>query len=435
MKINFFSPLPPLRTEIGNHTLTVAAALREVADLTLWTPQAEPPTMDLAVPVVRYDPTAMDWPRLNRADVNVYNIGNNATFHSEIFNIAGWRPASWCCTTRGCSTFFARYSEKEGPGRDFYRRSMRESHGPAGLEDADRFLARELPIDALVERYPMTLSTLHSALCAVVHNVEEQALAKQTRTPVFHLPLALRRRVAASAERFGRRAAADRVRLHRPEPAPRQHPGGAGPVGGPGRPLDIYGALDEPAPVDEAIAILGLGDRVVRHGFVDESGTGHSPGPGGSGDQPALPLDGRGLRQPVADLGCRPALAGDAGRAGMPRCPADAVFFVEPEREVETICLHLAALRRDPARFRRAGLRGREVLLERHTPAQYADGLVEIARQIGPLHRPADRDRSVTDGGAEAARPDRPDGGRSMRRAGRCGDSCVDPGRGGISPG
>ena len=42
-RLNLFSPLPPVRSEIGNHTLVVARALLERAEVTLWTPQAESP--------------------------------------------------------------------------------------------------------------------------------------------------------------------------------------------------------------------------------------------------------------------------------------------------------------------------------------------------------------------------------------------------------
>ncbi len=50
------------------------------------------------------------------------------------------------------------------------------------------------------------------------------------------------------------------------------------------------------------------------------------------------------------------------------------------------LCAHLQALRQAPDRFRRAGLRGRALLEQRHDPAAYAADLIEIARQTPALH-------------------------------------------------
>ncbi len=129
-RLNLFSPLPPLRSEIGNHTLIVAAALSEMAEVTLWTPQAEPPEVPAGIPVVRYDPAAMDWSRLNQADANVYNIGNNATYHRAIFDIARQAPGIVVLHDTRLQHFFARYSETPGDDRAFYLDSMRRTHGP-----------------------------------------------------------------------------------------------------------------------------------------------------------------------------------------------------------------------------------------------------------------------------------------------------------------
>ncbi len=41
MKLAVFSPLPPSRSEIGNNIVPVARALAGMADLTLWTDQAD----------------------------------------------------------------------------------------------------------------------------------------------------------------------------------------------------------------------------------------------------------------------------------------------------------------------------------------------------------------------------------------------------------
>ena len=385
-RLNLFSPLPPLRSDIGNHTLLVARALRELAEVTLWTPQSEPPEVGLDVPVVCYDPARMDWPRLNRGDANVYNIGNNATYHRAIFDIARQAPGIIVLHDTRLQHFFARYSETPGADRAFYLDAMRRTHGPAAQADAERWLAGEQSLETLVDLYPMTSAAIENALAAVVHNPAEQLpLARQARVPVFHLPLAY-----AAGEPPQRAAPNGTLRLivfgflgtnRRLGPIldviaamPDQDVR-----------LDIYGALDEPEPVDLQIATLGLVGRVFRHGYVPEPELQAAlaradlainlrfPTMGeASGSQ--LRIWSAGLPSVVTRIGWYAAL------------PEDAVFFVEPDREAETLRGHIEALRRDPVRFRQAGQRGREIVEQGHAPELYARGLLEIVAQIGTLH-------------------------------------------------
>ncbi len=140
-----------------------------------------------------------------------------------------------------------------------------------------------------------------------------------------------------------------------------------------------------PEPVDAQIAALGLGSRVRRHGFV-----------------PAAELHAALARADLA-INLRFPSMGEASAsqlriwdAALPSLvtrtgwyaalPEDAVFFVEPEREVDDIREHLLALRQDPDRFKRAGLRGRAVLEAHHAPTTYAEGLLGILGQAEALH-------------------------------------------------
>ena len=385
-RLNLFSPLPPVRSEIGNHTLLVAAALRDIADVTLWTPQSEPPELEIDLPVVCYDPASMDWPRLNRGDANIYNIGNNATFHRAIFDIARQAPGIIVLHDTRLQHFFARYSETGDADRAFYLDSMRRTHGPIALTDAERWLEGEQSLDTLVDRYPMTAATLDRALAAVVHNpVEQRPLAGQSRTPVFHLPLA-----------------------HAAGPEPRRaSPNGAlrlivfgflgtnrrlGPIldviaSLPDQDvrLDIYGALDEPDPIDLQIATLGLVGRVFRHGYVPEPELDAALSRADLAINLRFPSMGEASASQLRIWNA--ALPSVVTRIGWyATLPEDAVFFVEPDREAETLRGHIEALRRDPARFRQAGQRGRAIVEALHTPALYARRLLDIVTQIGALH-------------------------------------------------
>jgi CelD/BcsL family acetyltransferase involved in cellulose biosynthesis len=66
--------------------------------------------------------------------------------------------------------------------------------------------------------------------------------------------------------------------------------------------------------------------------------------------------------------------------------PENAVFFVDPEDEIGGIKRHLARLLGRPEAFEAAGRRGRDLVVARHSPRRYAEGLVEIARQAPMQH-------------------------------------------------
>jgi glycosyltransferase involved in cell wall biosynthesis len=386
LKLNFFSPLPPVHSDIANFTRLVVTELQALADVTVWTAQPETPELAAPVAIQRFDPEQMSWPLLQQADLNVYNLGNNANFHRAIFDVARQAPGLIVLHDTRLQHFFARYSETPGPDREFYLESIRRWYGQDGLANAHAFLEGKQKLDHLVDRYPMTLAALEGSLGAVLHNeADRQALAEQTRTPLFYLPLA----------------------YAGPGAAERRMPGGTlrlivfGFIGANRRlnsilealaghadtdiELNIYGALEDPAAVEAQIAALGLQERVRQHGFVPEAELTAAlayadlalnlrfPTMGeASGSQ--LRIWDSGLSSLVTRVGWYAAL------------PEDAVFFVEPDREVEVIRTHLTALRTDPARFRRAGQRGREILLARHAPAAYAGGLMKIARQAKALH-------------------------------------------------
>src|SRR5258708_1016141 len=92
MKLNWFCPVPPSQTEIANYSVRLLPVLRRHADITLWTDQPEwDSTLEHQAEVRRYDPQSPPWTEMNRADLNIYHIGNNHPFHGAIWKV------SCCC--------------------------------------------------------------------------------------------------------------------------------------------------------------------------------------------------------------------------------------------------------------------------------------------------------------------------------------------------
>ncbi len=385
MKLAVFSPLPPSRSEIGNNVVPVARALAGMADLTLWTDQAEvgPEVAEIA-PVQRYAAGEIDYARLNDADAVVYAIGNNADFHRAIFDVARTTPGVMVLHDTRLQHFLARYGETEGADRMYYFDTMRRSYGPQAERDARAYHAGEIGLDVLVTRYPMTAAVADVGLCTVVHNeAEQRILAGQTWWPVHYLPLA--HPVGPVLDNIPGNGTL-RLVVFGFMGANRRLPSILEALAGLWEEtieLDIYGQLDDRWKVDELVARYGLQDRVRCHGFVDDLS--------GALRRADLAIN---LRYPsmgeasasqlrIWDAGL-PALVTRTGwYAGL---PDDAVFFVEPDDEVGTLRKHLRAACRDLAPFRRAGQRGRAILEQRHRPEDYARGLLAVAEEAVGQH-------------------------------------------------
>lgn len=400
LKLNLFSPLPPLPTDIANHTLGFLPALAARAEVALWTDQAEwDRGVEALAPVRRFAPDAAPMRALNDADAQIYNIGNNALFHRAIFDMARRAPGIVVLHDTRLQHFFASYTEPERedrrsrPDPGFYFAAMHRFHGAAAEAAARRFAAGAAPLDELVDRYPLTLAAAEGALALVLHNAAEaRALAGRTRVPVFHQPLSFAFGPArAMVSGPSREQKGGRLRLVAFGFIGANRRIGSvleALAGMPGRErfsLDVYGQLEQPGPVREAIDRLGLGGAVKLHGFVAEDVL------DGALAEADLVLN---LRFPTMGeaSGSQLRIWAAAAPALVTRIgwyadlPDDAVFFVDPEHEIASIRAHLDALVRQRARYAAAGRRGRQVLEERHDPARYAEGLLDIVGQSPSLH-------------------------------------------------
>ncbi len=392
LKLNVFSPLPPLRSEIANHTAHVLPPLGRLADVTVWTPQENWAAVEAeGVRVRRYRPEAAPWHEINEADATFYNIGNNTALHGDIFKVASAAPGVAILHDTVLQHFFAGLAVHHG-WRAEYLGAMRRHHGAEAMEQGRRLLAGEVGAGELALRFPLTLAAADRATAVVCHTPDgARALEARTRLPVYRLDL--------STDLAGAG-----------EPPPRKPPGGDGPrrvvmfgylgfnrrlpsvlralAEMPDRDalrLEIYGQIEAEAEARRLIASLGIARLVEVHGFV-----------------PQAELD-RGLARADLAVNLRHPTMGEASASqlrtwahGLPSLvtrtgwyatlPEDAVFFVEPEDEIGGIKRHLARLVARPETFSAAGRSGRALVAARHRPAQYAEGLVEIALQAPMQH-------------------------------------------------
>ena len=388
MKINWFSPLPPARTDVAHYTTRVLPALSAMAEVTLWTDQHEwDQALRKQVEVRTFSLGRMPWVELNRADANVYQIGNNPLFHSSIWQISRLHAGVMTLHDFRLHHFFDDIFRVQWRDLHSYLAMMENYYGDEGRRDAaESFNNDARNIGYMAERYPLTELAVKNQLGVIVHTQEAyDALASEAQCPIVLAPLpfaAGRTNTATELNRTGppyrlivfgyigrsrRLPSLLKALAELPERAQFR--------------LDIYGdILDDEEQLRSQIRALSLKEQVTIHGFASEAKLDEALSSAHLAFNLRYPTMGEasGSQLRIWKHGL-PALVSRVGWYAS--LPADAVLFVRPdENEVADIQSHLRALLADPASFVAMGARGRKELAEKHAPESYADSLVEMCR-------------------------------------------------------
>ena len=397
MRIHVFTPLPPLRTDIANHSEAVLAALASRCDVVAWTTQADPTCAGLrADQIRRYDPLQLPLHELHAADAVFYNFGNHAGFHRPIFQASMAVPGIAILHDLNMQHFFARFALSRST-EDAYLAAMRRHHGAEAEADGRRFIRNEIGVEALVERYPLPLASADRAIAVIGHNRSgTEMLSQQTLLPTFFLPLSTRYvdapgvtpRVDGTEERarpgpyriiaFGfmgpnrRLPSLLRAMASLPDPLMFR--------------LDVYGPVEDAVGLDQLVDELRIASQVIVHGFVPAEVLTVAIGAADLAVNLRFPTMGEASGSQLRI--CAHALPSLVTRVGWyADLPEDTVGFVDPDDEVASLVRHLLEFHRDPAPYRAAGRRGHALVVAHHTPGAYADGLLAIARAAPVQHR------------------------------------------------
>jgi len=375
MRLAWFSPLPPARTDIAQFTARVLPALCERAEVTLWTDQREwDSAIESHAPVECFDRQAPNWPRLNESRAAFYNIGNDARFHSAIWEVCRQRPGFAVMHDVFLHDSFS-YHYKKLDDKGSYLKVLGES----GREDGELHWDNVIGVDQMAEKYSCAPYVLESSLGAIVHS----RAAARTLHDEVDLPV-------------------ECLRLPYPVPAPPARAPASPPwrivvFGFLGRNrcleqllralashdsfrLDIYGELNDPS------AVSHMQDRVTIHGFVPEEELDAAIASAHLAINLRFPTKGEasGSQLRIWSHGV-PSLVTRTG--WYEELPEETVLFARPEAMVEDIRAHLGQFAASPKRFAQIGMKGYEYFAKQHSPQQYADELVRIASQAERYHR------------------------------------------------
>jgi glycosyltransferase involved in cell wall biosynthesis len=385
VKLNLFSPLPPLRSDIARVTTNLLPLLAKRAEVVVWSSDPKfDPAVEAHATVRPYDVAHPPWRDISQADVSFYQMGNDPRYHHAIWRMSRQHPGVVILHDVMMQHFFSGLVFHElGLTRRDYLDLVDRHDGPSGRALAEKHLHGLLSTEELGQQSPLTGAATENALAVIVHSRAAFHLVPE-EIPVAYLPLCVGAPAPEELPAPNKEAGVIRISLF----------GFLGPnrrvpvllralANFPERArfrLDIYGTIDGAEKIQQLISRLGLGDLVTMHGFVGQA-----------------ELE-QALRVTDLVVNLRNPSMGEASGSqlhlwqfGLPALvtrgawyetlPENTVAFVRPDHETEDIHGHLTGYLADPEKYRELGRNGRRYVAEHHSMESYVDGLLEIAER------------------------------------------------------
>lgn len=399
MRIHWYSPCSPERTDIGHYTLRICEELRKHCDLTLWThPQhfigPNQPAWRKTYKARPYTDLEQNIESLNRADAVFFNIGNNAAFHREILDAMRRVPGVAIMHDRSLFECISSVYREKPHGERLFRQLMEVTYGEQAKQDNELWSDGQLSLDDLAEKYPFSQHAALGAWATIHHSkpaINTPEVDKRLRDWTLSLP-------------YPAEALIDTPKLRDADGC--LHCVLFGYLGGPNRRLKetlialrdfpqqdkirlhLAGEIHEDFKIDSLLQELNVAHVVSQEGFLPEE---------------ALDRLLRGcdlvinLRYPTRGEASgsllrawnQAAPSAVTNRGSYAQLPDSVVWKIDPENEIEELMKLWAELLDSPQSAIEKGSAGRSLLEQKHDVGSYVQGLLEIARTPGVERGPA----------------------------------------------
>ena len=385
MKINWFSPLLPAKTDIAHYTFRILPELSKQTEIVLWTARDNwDKKLEQYASVKYYQLSNIPWSEINNADLNVYHLGNNDKFHTAIWKVSQKCPGVVVLHDYRLHHFFGAIYREQSKNKDSYLKQMIRHYGQDCRQIAEYFWQGRISTEFMAKYYPLTDLAIESAIGVITHNRETyQNLTQKNRSLVGYIPLPYASKSQTKSKHLANRPpykliVFGYINLNRrlesilealatlPEKKQFQ--------------LDVYGELWDSNYIQQKINYFQLDKLVKIHGFVQENvldsalATAHLainlryPTMGeASGSQ--LRIWSHALPSIVTKTDWYATLS------------EDTVVFVHPDREIEDIQQHLRNFLLKPEEFSEMGKRGKQLLEAQHAPETYAQDIFNFAEK------------------------------------------------------
>ena len=390
MKINWFSPLPPARTDIAHYTARIIPVLSRCCDLTLWTYQQEwDKTIEQYAPVRSFKEDNLAWSTLNRANATLYNIGNDGIYHKDIFLFSQQHSGIILLHDFNLHELFEGIFRTQSDYK--YLEMLQRFYGPKGLEEGIKYINNETTKDDMITMFPFYELALNNSLGAIIHNLDNLDCASDRNpSPVLYTPLpyvndnnlrplnlkknSTEKRSKLSLICFGYFGGANRRLIPLLESLaefPKKdklH-------------LNIYGEIRFLDEVLSLIESLNLKRLVTFHGFVSGKELNDALDAADLAINLRYPTRGEASGSLLRTWNhALPCLVTKAGWFN--QLPESCVAFVRPEAEKEDIHRHLDACLNHPEDYRAMGSAGRKYLEENHRSEGFVQNLMEFLPSV-----------------------------------------------------
>lgn len=355
MHLNWFSPLPPARTDVAQFTARIVPALAQRVQITVWTEEKEYDRgLEKYAKVHVFSNVAEA--RLAARGISVFNIGNDRAFHKKILEI--------CIAQPGVVILHDLFIPNlvRPPWRRIFSSSETSSNRAEDISYLRKLLSNALGIIVHTRsafesfrgerRFPVRYQ-------ALPYPASDRPLARPTQVGSPHRLiifgfLGSNRRlqsVLRALENY-----THKIDFH----------------------LDVYGTMSRPRTFCRLVKKFGLTKKVIFHGFVSEAGLDHALGRADLAINLRYPTMGEasGSQLRIWDY----ALPSLVTRVGWyADLPPGTVGYVDPESEIIDLQSHFAKLKHDREFYRRMGACGRAALIADHRPEDYATAMIGLA--------------------------------------------------------
>jgi len=310
------------------------------------------------------------------------NIGNAWCFHAGLLALARRLPSVIILHDLALQEMFLDTIHNDLLARDTYLAAMHRWYGDNGKDAARNVLDGTQSATELGKRFPGFELAMENAGAVLTHtHAAAQAVAARGILPAYRLDLPFRATGAARSDRSMqgplRLVQFGHIGPNRRLEQVLEALAGMGPdfdfV------LDIAGKIWNPDLIDARCNALGIAGKVRRHGYIPEADLDfllsrahlvfnlrHPTMGEASGSQ--LRIWNAAAASVVTDQGWYHHL------------PEDTVFRMPVDDDVTGLRTLLERLDKDRSIGQALGAAGYERLVERHGPADYADGIVDVAR-------------------------------------------------------
>ena len=383
MKINYFSPLPPIKSGISEVAALIIPILAQYAEVTVWTNQgAWSKDLENYANIRSYRKGETNWRELNKADFTIYHIGNNVNYHRDISVFSQQLPGMVVLHDVVLFHLFTGfYKEIDAEDQSLTLDTM-EYHSSEMNIEADQFWAKKA-INITLDDFTPTKWAIHNAASVLVHtrgafaNLSEHqqwllgyqplpchispSPPKKLVVPPYHLiifgHIGCNRRVESVFQALEELPNKVLFQLH------------------------IYGIVEDNEEFLRQIKQRNLKSNVTLHGFVTDATLDLALSNAHLAINLRYPTMGEASLSQLRIW--RHALPSIVTKVGWyAEQSEDAVLFVNQDHEVEDIKRHLQRLVDAPESLIAMGKRGQEILQADHSPDAYARALIELAKEL-----------------------------------------------------